>query len=108
MREINSYFKDRLRDWFREHTGSAPADISIERSHRDRYHTNIRVEMPTELRKITPRKYLVMPIKDAMIDGIINNVFPPEILNTCLTGALKKAGFFHPSHFMPQKDEFLY
>jgi hypothetical protein len=43
-----------------------------------------------------------------MIDGIINNVFPPEILNTCLTGALKKAGFFHPSHFMPQKDEFLY
>ena len=108
MRTINGYFIDKLADWFEEHTQSRPRGISVERSHRGRDFSNIIIKMPESFRAKTHRKQLTLPVEDAMIDGIMNGVFPDGILNIVLGGAIRKAGLFDRWQEMPELDKYLY
>ena len=108
MKTVNAYCTDRLADWFKEHTGSRPERIQVERSHRGKDWTNVRIEMPIEFAARTNRKNLVLPIQDAILSSIEHREYTADILNFILGGAIKKAGLFHWSHAKPELDKYLY
>lgn len=108
MRTVEGHIKDKIADFFEGETGLRPYQMFFERSHRGKSWTNIRLKLPKELYRFSTRKEFVLPVQDAMIDGICNGAFPMEILKMVLGGAFHKSGFYHGTQAVAEKDSTLY